>query len=104
MMRGPCGSSRARGPKSDYAEGLSAEAFVYSEWKVGARVNIDYHIERHGHYYSVPYALIHEHVDARLTATTVEIFHRGQRVAAHRRSVSRGQPTTDPAHMPKAPV
>ena len=83
---------------------LPAEAFVYSEWKVGARVNIDHHIELHGHYYSVPYALIHEHVDARLTATTVEIFHRGQRVAAHRRSVSRGQPTTDPAHMPKAPV
>src|SRR5436309_4371209 len=81
---------------------LPAETFVYSEWKVGARVNIDYHIELHGHYYSVPYALIHEHVDARLTATTVEIFHRGQRVAAHRRSVSRGQPTTDPGHMPKA--
>ena len=81
---------------------LPAETFVYSEWKIGARVNIDYHIELHGHYYSVPYALIHEHVDARLTATTVEIFHRGQRVAAHRRSFSRGQPTTDPGHMPKA--
>jgi transposase len=81
---------------------LPAEAFVYSDWKVGARVSIDYHIELHGHYYSVPYALIHEHVDARLTATTVEIFHRGQRVAAHRRSVVRGQHTTDPAHMPKA--
>src|SRR5438034_8825531 len=35
---------------------LPAETFVYSEWKVGARVNIDYHIELHGHYYSVPYA------------------------------------------------
>ena len=81
---------------------LPAEAFVYSDWKVSARVSIDYHIELHGHYYSVPYALIHEHVDARLTATTVEVFHRGQRVAAHRRSVIRGRHTTDPAHMPKA--
>jgi len=81
---------------------LPAEAFVYSDWKIGARVSIDYHIELHGHYYSVPYALIQEHVDARLTATTVEIFHRGQRVAAHRRSVVRGQHTTNPAHMPKA--
>src|SRR5439155_9682418 len=69
---------------------------------VGARVSLDYHLELHGHYYSVPYALIHEHVDARLTATTVEIFHRGQRVAAHRRSPVRGTHTTDPAHMPKA--
>ena len=33
---------------------LPAEAFVYSDWKIGARVNIDYHIELHGHYYSVP--------------------------------------------------
>jgi len=65
-------------------------------------VNIDYHIELHGHYYSVPYALLHEHVDACLTATTVEIFHRGQRIAAHPRSLVRGQHTTDPAHMPKA--
>src|SRR5436309_5236520 len=81
---------------------LPAEAFVYSDWKVGARVSLDYHIELHGHYYSVPYALIHEHVDACLTATTVQLFHRGPRVAAHRRSVVRGQHTTDPAHMPKA--
>src|SRR5207245_390168 len=78
------------------------EAFVYSDWKIGARVNIDYHIELHGHYYSVPYALVHEHVDACLTATTVEIFHRGQRIAAHPRSLVRGQHTTDPAHMPTA--
>jgi transposase len=45
---------------------------------------------------------VHEHVDACLTATTVEIFHRGQRIAAHRRSLVRGHHTTDPAHMPKA--
>jgi transposase len=81
---------------------LPAEPFVYSDWKIDARVNIDYHIELHGHYYSVPYALLHEHVDACLTATTVEIFHGGQRIAAHRRSLVRGQHTTDPAHMPKA--
>ena len=81
---------------------LPAEPFVYGEWKINARVNIDYHIELHGHYYSVPYALIHEHVDARLTATTVEVFHRGQRVAAHLRSHVRGRHTTDAAHMPKA--
>jgi transposase len=81
---------------------LPAEAFVYRDWTIGARVNIDYHIELHGHYYSVPYGLLHEHVDACLTATTVEIFHRGQRIAAHRRSPVRGHHTTDPAHMPKA--
>jgi transposase/DNA replication protein DnaC len=81
---------------------LPAAPFVYGEWKIHARVNIDYHIELRGHYYSVPYALIHEPVDARLTATTVECFHRGQRVAVHVRSHLHGRHTTDPAHMPKA--
>src|SRR6266705_5635033 len=35
---------------------LPAEPFVYGEWKIDARVSIDYHVELHGHYYSVPYA------------------------------------------------
>jgi len=80
---------------------LPAEPFVYGEWKT-ARVNIDYHVELHRHYYSVPFPLVHEVVDARLTATTVELFHRGQRVAAHLRDDTPGRHTTDPAHMPKA--
>lgn len=80
---------------------LPSEPFTYGEWKV-ARVNIDYHVELHGHYYSVPHALVHELVDVRATATTIEIFSRGQRVAAHLRSDRRGQHTTLAAHMPKA--
>ena len=80
---------------------LPPEPFVYGEWKL-ARVNIDYHVEVAGHYYSVPHALVHERVEVRSTALTVEIFHRGQRVAAHVRSTARGQHTTLTAHMPKA--
>jgi hypothetical protein len=34
----------------------------------------------HRHYYSVPSRLIRELVEARITSTTVEIFHRGTRV------------------------
>jgi transposase len=80
---------------------LPSTPFVYGEWKL-ARVNIDYHVEVDGHYYSVPHALVQAQVDVRLTAMTVEIFHRGQRVAVHLRSAARGQHTTLPAHMPKA--
>ena len=80
---------------------LPAEPFVYAEWKL-ARVNVDYHVEVQRHYYSVPYPLVHERVDVRTTATTVEVFHRGQRVAAHIRDDTPGRHTTDPAHMPKA--
>src|ERR1700730_11153283 len=68
---------------------LPVEPFTYGEWKV-ARVNIDYHVELHGHYYSVPHTLVHELVDVRATATTIEIFCRGQRIAAHPRSDVRG--------------
>jgi len=67
-----------------------------------AKVNIDYHIQADKHLYSVPYRLIHQQVDVRLTGQTVEIFIRRQRVAAHRRSYVKGRYTTDPAHMPEA--
>jgi transposase len=80
---------------------LPAEPFVYGEWSK-ARVNIDYHVEVHHHYYSVPYDLVHEVVEVRVSATTVEALHRGQRVAAHPRDDTRGRHTTNPAHMPKA--
>ena len=80
---------------------LPAEPFVYGEW-IKARVNIDYHVEVHHHYYSVPYDLAHEVVEIRVSATTVEALHRGQRVAAHPRDDTRGRHTTNPAHMPKA--
>ena len=33
-------------------------ASSYGEWTIDARVNIDYHVELHGHYYSVPHALM----------------------------------------------
>jgi transposase len=80
---------------------LPAEPFVYGEWAV-AGVNIDYHVEIHRHYYSVPHTLLHERVEVRVSATTVEIFHHGQRIAAHRRDDTPGRHTTIPAHMPKA--
>jgi transposase len=80
---------------------LPPERFVYAEWK-HARVNVDYHIELEGHYYSVPHELFHERVEVRFTGQTVEIYHRGVRVASHRRSHERGRPTTTPEHMPKA--
>jgi len=45
---------------------------------------------------------VHEAVETRSTSTTVEIFHRGQRVAAHPRGRVRGGHTTDRSHMPKS--
>ena len=80
---------------------LPAERYAYAQWKT-ARVHLDYHVELEGHYYSVPHALVGQAVELRTTATTVEVFLRGQRVASHVRHHARGHHTTDPAHMPKA--
>jgi len=65
-------------------------------------VNIDYHIDVEGHYYSVPFNLKGQKVDVRLTARTVEVLHKNKRVASHVRDERKGRHTTDPAHMPKA--
>ena len=78
---------------------LPAGRFEYAEWK-RARVNIDYHVELEGHYYSVSHALVHEEVELRYTGSTVEVLHRGQRVASHVRHSERGKHTTNPEHMP----
>ncbi|MFC5522526.1 IS21 family transposase, partial [Polaromonas jejuensis] len=65
-----------------------------------ARVNIDYHVELDGHYYSVPHRLVGEMVELRITATTVEMVHGQTRVAAHALNPRRGAHTTTPEHMP----
>ena len=80
---------------------LPTEPYAYAEWRV-ARVNIDSHVEIEGHYYSVPSPLIQTALDVRLTVTTVECFHKNQRVASHVRSAERGRHTTVAAHLPSA--
>jgi transposase len=78
---------------------LPQKPYEYAEW-IKAGVNIDYHIEVDNHYYSVPFPLIRERIDVRLTAATIEVFHKGERVAAHVRSPIRGAYTTLKEHMP----
>jgi transposase len=80
---------------------LPAEPYEYAEWK-RCRVNLDYHVEIGKHYYSVPHQLIRQEVEARITVATVEIFHRGKRVASHRRSARPHRPTTVAEHMPSS--
>ena len=80
---------------------LPAQRYEYAEWRK-ARVNIDYHIQVEHALYSVPYPLARSEVDVRLSATTVEIFHKHRRVAAHVRIRRKGGYATEPAHMPAA--
>jgi len=80
---------------------LPAERYQYGDWETH-RVNIDYHVAFDHHWYSVPYLLVQQQVEVRATAATVEIFHRGQRVASHARSYKRHDATTVDAHRPKS--
>ncbi len=80
-----------------------------------ARVNIDYHVEFDGRYYSVPYPLVHARVEVRATSSVVELYltqapsrgphcgHAvGTRVASHPRSFARrGTAVTVQSHRPE---
>lgn len=80
---------------------LPRQPFVFAEWKK-ARVNIDYHVELDGHYYSTPYQLVGKEVEIRSTRATVEIFYRGKRVASHVHSREVHKASTLADHRPKS--
>jgi transposase len=71
-------------------------------WQL-ARVHIDSHGEVAGPYYSVPYTLVRQPLDVRLSASVVALFAKGNRVASHRRSPPKGRPSPGAVHMPRAP-
>jgi transposase len=76
------------------------ERYAIGRWKTGAKVNIDYHIEFEGHYYSVPHRLVGTKIDVRVAGQLLECFASNQRVAGHAFSAVRGGFTTTPEHMP----
>ena len=50
----------------------------------------------------MPYRLLKEQIEARITQRTIELFYKGERVACHVRSGTRGRHTTLPEHMPSS--
>jgi hypothetical protein len=60
--------------------------------------NLDYHIEIAIHFFSVPFQLMRQEVEVRITAKAVEIFRRGYLVATHLRSLRPYRPTCGRAH------
>ena len=88
-------------------KGLPSERYQYAEWK-RCTVAPDYHVEVDDHYYSTPFGLLRETVvpqarlqhDARFTDATVEVFHKGSRIASHVRSRVAHKHSTTPEHMP----
>jgi len=81
---------------------LPARPYDLGIWSRGVRVPFDYHVKAGDRLYSVPYRLAGQKVEIRLSASLVEIFHSGQRVASHKRVFGEGPPITDPDHMPSS--
>ena len=81
---------------------LPPTRYEFATWR-RAKLGPDYHVEVRAdhHYYSAPHSLVGQVLDVRLSARTVEVFHRHRRVASYPRSFTPGY-TTDPAHMPDA--
>lgn len=79
---------------------LPAQSFEYAEFRK-LRVGLDSRIEVDGCAYSVPFGLCRQAVELRLTANTIEILHRGRRVASHARSGG-SEPVIDPQHLEPA--
>ncbi len=79
---------------------LPEPPYEYAEWKQ-AKPGIDYHVEVDKRFYSVPHRWVGHVLDVRATASAVEVFHKGQRIAVHARSHSKPFSTL-PEHMPSS--
>jgi len=79
---------------------LPACRYQMAQWKP-CRVNIDYHVEVDHHFYSVPYQLVGEEMEARYSASVVEVYYKGHRLTSHPRRYDH-QPSTYPEHMPSS--
>ncbi len=79
-------------------QALPTEPYILREMKQ-CRVNIDYHIQLEGAYYSVPYQLAHREVTAIYSTRTVEIYHDNTIVATHPRHTRKGAVSTHSEHM-----
>jgi len=77
---------------------LPATAFEPRDWK-RCKVHVDYHVEVVHNFYSVPYQLVGQEIEARWTSGVVEIFHAGRRITSHVRVSGRRRYVTKPEHM-----
>jgi len=75
--------------------------YEFGYWKK-AKVNIDCHIQVENNFYSVPYKFVQKQVDVRITATTVEVLFKGERIASHPLCFGRGKYATDSSHFSPA--
>lgn len=97
-----CRYSAYTSEEKEFMKPLPLTPFEPAVWST-AKVQLDYLITDGKNKYSVPFDLIGEQVDIRLTKSAVEVFFHGSRVASHPRAVAiQRDPIIQPEHMPQA--
>lgn len=81
---------------------LPSAPYEFSEWRIGVKVGLDCTIQHDKNHYSVPYALVGKNIDINISTNVIEIFHKNQRVASHKRSYEADQSTIIKSHLPDA--
>ncbi|MCK4504325.1 MAG: IS21 family transposase [Candidatus Aegiribacteria sp.] len=106
LLNNRCFSVREGSRQSQFEEvdlpelrSLPPGRFEYADW-CKAKVHPDYHIQYHYCYYSVHHSYISKTVDVRATASGIEVFYKGKRIASHMRLRGRGKRSTVDEHMP----
>ena len=99
-QREGCRKSAYLEEEKAFMKSLPNQRYELATWNPGITVGSDYLVSDGKNKYSVPFDLIGEKVDMRLTSNTVEIFFHGTRVASHlRKSVAQREPIVNPDHM-----
>ncbi|WP_457942556.1 IS21 family transposase [Caproiciproducens sp. LBM24188] len=86
--------------EKSFLQSLPASPYELAVWST-ATIKYDYLITDGKNKYSVPFDLIGQEVDIRITSTTIEAFYQGSRVSSHPRiSEKRRDPIIKVEHMP----
>ena len=97
-----CRLSAYEQEEKEFMQPLPAHSYEPSVW-LSPKVGYDYLVSDGLNKYSVPYDLIGEKVDVKLTKHVVEVFYKQTRVAAHvRLDTEQRNPVVKPEHMPEA--
>ena len=89
--------------ESRYLHTLPEIPFEIADWVYGRKVNLDSHVVFKKNRYSCPYAYVGKVVDLKVTASTLEIYYRNQRLATHTRfpDYVTNKYSTHPEDMPE---
>ena len=99
-QREGCRKSAYLEEEKAFMKPLPNQQYELATWNPGITVGSDYLVSDGKNKYSVPFDLIGEKVDIRLTLSKVEVFFHGSRVASHlRKPVAQREPIVNPDHM-----